>query len=173
MNKEFIPYEESLELRRLGFNELCICWHDSSCICWYNSKKELGVDILIGFGLSDVLFDQQKMESDDHCLAPTYSQAFRWFRENYDLHVQIRKENYFQQRKYEYYHFDISNGEESDITNQEDLLYKILDECSQDIPGNYLNDEMYSKLIFEKEFAFKTYEEAELACLRKLIELIK
>jgi predicted phosphohydrolase len=74
---------------------------------------------------------------------------------------------------HEYYHFDISKGEENDITKQEDLLYKILDECSQDIPGNHLNDEMYFKLIFEKEFAFKTYEEVEFACLRHLIKTVK
>jgi hypothetical protein len=48
-----------------------------------------------------------------------------------------------------------------------------MDECSQDIPGNYLNDEKFSNLIFEKGFAFKSYEETELACLIKLIEIVK
>jgi hypothetical protein len=116
----------------------------------------------------------KNFNEDDLCVStPTYSQAFRWFREKYDLHVQIRKENYFQERKYEYYHFDISKGEENDITNQEDLLDEIFNECSQDIPGNHLNDEMYSKLIFEKGFAFKTYEEAELACIKELIKIVK
>jgi hypothetical protein len=140
MNKEFIPYEESLELRRLGFNELCICWHDSSCICWYNSKKELGVDILIGFGLSDVLFDQEKMDSDDHCLAPTFSQAFRWFREKHNLRCQI---NYIGGLINESTWWDIS------------------------IIGHYNMDPK------EWEMKYQPYEEAELACLRKLIELIK
>ena len=132
MNKEFIPYEESLELRRLGFNELCICWHDSSCICWYNSKKELGVDILIGFGLSDVLFDQEKMDSDDHCLAPTFSQAFRWFREKHSLCIVI----------------------------------KPIDDKKLDLGYNLLKNGLIMN-------AHLTYEEAELACIRKLIELIK
>jgi hypothetical protein len=149
VQKEFIPYELALELKQLGFDE--------PCFGVYATKD--------GY--------VRKSAYDENGDAPTYSQAFRWFREKYDLHVQIRKENYFQQRKYEYYHFDISKGEENDITNQEDLLDEIFNECSQDIPGNHLNDEMYSKLIFEKEFAFKTYEEIELACLKKLIEIVK
>ena len=140
MNKEFIPYEESLELRRLGFNELCICWHDSSCICWYNSKKELGIDILIGWGLSDVLFDQEKMESDSHCLAPTFSQAFRWFREKHNL---IGGVQYIGGLKPETTWWDIY------------------------VVGHFNTN------ICEMSMEYQPYEEAELACLRKLIELIK
>jgi hypothetical protein len=155
IEKEFIPYELALELKQLQFDETCFGWfRNTEFTISFNDliRKERGEEIKI-------------------IAAPTYSQAFRWFREKYDLHVQIRKENYFQKRKYEYYHFDISKGEENDITNQEDLLDEIFNECSQDIPGNHLNDEMYSKLIFEKEFAFKTYEEIELVCLKKLIEI--
>ena len=159
MEKEFIPYAEALELKKLGFNESCFRWYDERFKDTlhqdkYNTNKDLFM-------------------TDLDCSAPLYQQAFRWFREKHDLHVQIRKENYFQRGKYEYYHYDISKGEETDITNQEDLLGEIFDECSQDIPGNYLNEEKYSKLIFEKEFAFKTYEEIELYCLKQLIEIIK
>ena len=100
------------------------------------------------------------------------SMALRWFRDNHDIHVQIRKENYFHESKYEYFHFDISKGEENDITQQSVLFDSILDECTQDIPGNHLNNEKYSKLIFEKRFAFKTYEEIELECLNKLIKIV-
>jgi hypothetical protein len=161
MNRDFTLYPEAFGLQQLGFDEPCFTYY----------KNDQLSDILELVKNSEMT--NVNNESDDYISAPTYSQAFRWFREKYDLHVQIRKENYFQQRKYEYYHFDISKGEENDITNQEDLLDEIFNECSQDIPGNHLNDEMYSKLIFEKEFAFKTYEEIELACLRKLIEIVK
>ena len=168
MNKEVIPYEESVALAQIGFVQSC--WHAYHDLTFPSKEDKHKLEIV--HNLTSYT-DSYAHKYVNPVLAPTFSQAFRWFRENYDLHVQIRKENYFQQRKYEYYHFDISKGEESDITNQEDLLYKILDECSQDIPGNYLNDEMYSKLIFQKEFAFKTYEEVELTCLRKLIEIVK
>ena len=153
-NKDFVLYPEALDLKQLGFDEPCLGYYLASTLFISNDNVYNSTDIPV-------------------IKAPLYSQAFRFFREKYDLHVQIRKENYFQERKYEYYHFDISKGEENDITKQEDLLYKILDECSQDISGNHLNDEMYFKLIFEKEFAFKTYEEVEFACLRHLIKTVK
>jgi hypothetical protein len=163
MNKDFTLYPEAFELKQLGFDEPCTTYI-------YTGDTGNNVNVPCAVLPSKA----ENFNEDGLCVStPTYSQAFRWFREKYDLHVQIRKENYFQQRKYEYYHFDISKGEENDITNQEDLLDEIFNECSQDIPGNHLNDEMYSKLIFEKEFAFKTYEEIELACLRKLIEIVK
>lgn len=154
MKKDWIPFELALELKQLGFDESCLGYYLASSLFISNDNVYNSTDIPV-------------------IKAPLYSQAFRFFREKYDLHVQIRKENYFQERKYEYYHFDINKGEENDITKQEDLLYKILDECCQDIPGNHLDHDMYSKLIIEKEFAFKTYEEAELRCLRHLIKIVK
>ena len=38
---------------------------------------------------------------------------------------------------------------------------------------NLYKKEIESKLIFEKGFAFKTYEEAELACIKELIKIVK
>ena len=96
------------------------------------------MDILIGFGLSDVLFDQEKMDSDDHCLAPTFSQAFRWFREKHNLRCQI---NYIGGLINETTWWDIS------------------------IIGHYNMDPK------EWEMKYQPYEEAELACLKKLIEI--
>jgi hypothetical protein len=155
MEKEFVTYEIALALKELGFDEPCFAWFISE-----------------GYGLEFGKVIQSDLIKDG-VVASTYSGAFRWFRKKYDLHVQIRKENYFTRSKYEYFHFDISEGEKNDITKQEYLYDDILDECSQDIPGNYLNDEKFSNLIFEKGFAFKSYEETELACLKKLIEIVK
>jgi len=154
MIKEFVPYKESIELKELGFDE--------PCITSYNESGKLFK-----------IWEDEQVIGITKCLAPTFSQAFRWFREKYDLHVQIRKENYFYKSKYEYFHYDISRGEENDITNQEELHSNIMDECRQNIPGNYLNDDKLAKLIFEKKFAFYTYEEIELECLKKLIEIVK
>ena len=161
MEKEFIPYTEALALKELGFDEPCFgIWmergdkHDVI----YVAKQE----------------DAWMAEQNEGILAPLYQQAFRWFREKYDLHVQIRKENYFYKSIHNnYFHFDISKGEQNDITGQEDLYSNLMDECEQDIPGNHLDNEKLNILIFERGFAFKTYEEAELACIKKLIEIVK
>ena len=71
MNKEFIPYEESLELKELGFNEPCFTWY------W----DDIGLYNGLEYG------NHNKRE---HVVsAPTYSQAFRFFREKYNLHRHI------------------------------------------------------------------------------------
>ena len=63
MEKEFIPYEQALALKELGFDE--------PCLGWFASDRTLVKEVT---------------EKTDFTLAPTYSQAFRFFREKYDLH---------------------------------------------------------------------------------------
>ena len=75
--------------------------------------------------------------------APLYQQAFRWFRKNYSLHADIGEESDWEENN-ESWSFDI-------------YKYKL---------GN--NDAMISNCE-----TFNTYEEAELECLIKLIEIVK
>ncbi len=70
-DKDFAPYPEALELKQLGFDEPCFAWHVS---------ETYGLEI--GGVIKDDLLN-------DAVLAPTYSQAFRWFREEYNLHSNI------------------------------------------------------------------------------------
>lgn len=69
MEKEFIPYEQALALKELGFDEPCF--------------DNYGV-----YGQLWQLRLNQQSNIEGACLAPTFSQAFRWFRENYNLHSQ-------------------------------------------------------------------------------------
>lgn len=101
MNKEFIPYEEALALKELGFDEECLGWFRDKLF----TLEEKG-DYFVLYGLE----------------APLYQQAFRWFREKYGLHHNISNDKF----------------------------------------GYYTN-----------EGKFDTYEQAELTCLRKLIEIVK
>ena len=69
MNKEFVEYKEALALKELGFDEPCLA------IIWEN---EYIVHI------TDTRPDENtKMK---WCETPLYQQAFRWFRENHDMH---------------------------------------------------------------------------------------
>ena len=70
MEKEFIPYEQALALKELGFDEKCGA-------CYY--KK---FDNEIGYHKVYRDFNFVSLTVS----APTFSQAFRWFREKYDLH---------------------------------------------------------------------------------------
>lgn len=111
LEKEFVPYPESLDMKELGFDEPCLQYWNCSSIT-DNKTKTLS------------LFKNENIYSVS---APLYQQAFRWFREKYILiYVIVKAESWF---------FTI-NG----CNTQE---------------------------------GFNTYEEAELACLRKLIELVK
>jgi hypothetical protein len=62
MNKEFIPYEQALELKELGFNENCFRGYMRQYDEWI---------------ITDTIYDGRY-----EILAPLYQQAFRWFREN-------------------------------------------------------------------------------------------
>ncbi len=62
---DFVPYELALELKQLGFHEPCLA-------SYYHAGRRLDICEYINHGEYTVL-------------APTYSQAFRWFRENYGL----------------------------------------------------------------------------------------
>lgn len=105
--------------------------------------------------------------------APTQSLLQRWLRETHNIHINIRYEEYVQQNiGYKFFHYDISNGVFTDVTENQELFGDLLEECSEEIPGNHLNDEEFSKLIFDRNFAFKTYEDALEHGLQEALKLI-
>ena len=78
MNKEFVTYEIASELKQLGFNEPCFGFYNGSKnknigLIWYEMPNSGQDTIPVG----DVL-------------APTFSQAFRWFEDNYSYFVDIK-----------------------------------------------------------------------------------
>ena len=119
MSKEFIPYEEALALKDLGFDE--------PCLAYYN-KGEL-------FSFTQICNEPLKghyIKMSNRLCAPLYQQAFRWFREKYNMDG---KPEYFLNNWYCYVINDMKGTDKS-------------------------------RRLFTE---FPSYEEAELACLRKLI----
>jgi hypothetical protein len=132
MEKEFVPYEESLALKELGFNE--------SCLGWYGVNSKTSKLTLYGFW--DVDVEEGGLiiypVEGSVCIAPLWHQAFRWFREKHGLdHCVFRK-----------------------------------DKDLGDFYGGYISR---GRGIIPKSFGsnYETYGEAELACLRKLIEIVE
>jgi hypothetical protein len=83
MDAEFLPYKESLALKELGFDE--------PCMCFYNNRKELKVYHNVDKDwdtLEHQLLGNSKITLPNTYSAPTFSQAFRWFREKYNLREQ-------------------------------------------------------------------------------------
>jgi hypothetical protein len=74
--KDFTLYPEALELKQLGFDEPCFAFYDES-LYFPNNENQYGT------------FCNQKLDAAS-CSAPTYSQAFRWFRDKYGLCIVIK-----------------------------------------------------------------------------------
>ena len=114
MNKEFVPYEQALALKELGFNE--------PCLGYYRIFSDGDIKLLVN--------SNSNMR---HLEAPLYQQAFKWFREKYKIISSTRT------------HLN------------EKFFYEIYVDAMNEITYNYYN----------------TYEEGELACLKKLIDIVK
>jgi hypothetical protein len=106
LEKEFIPYTEVLALKELGFDEPCFAY------------RAEGAEAMIKYTPNCVIS------------APTFSQAFRFFRKKYNCHhtIQLNKK--------------------------------------------YVGI-VYSSVVNFSIDEFDTYEEAELECIKKLIEIVK
>jgi hypothetical protein len=124
MVKDFIQYTEALELKQLGFDEPCFAFYDES-LYFPNNENQYGT------------FCNQKLDASS-CSAPTYSQAFRWFREKYKLKYCI--------------------------------IPLVCEQGFSDLYESRIHQEKHSISIIGN---YKIYEEAELACLRRLIKLVK
>ena len=84
MEKEFVSYEMALALKELGFDEPCFTYY------LFNTnilENELSIHLHYGWTCQET----KKLKST---LAPTFHQAFRFFREKYRLEGAIYRLNF-------------------------------------------------------------------------------
>ncbi len=123
MEIDYIPFEQALELKSLGFYEKCSKFFKSD-----GSQHSSPINYNYNFRTGDLVS------------SPLFSQVFRWFREKYkNLHGSIEQTNSYKDE------------------------YTVYIGMFGYIEGN-LKDEPK---------VFISYEEAELECLKKLIEIVK
>lgn len=100
MNKEFIPYEQALALKELGFNESC-----------FGSFKKDSLEI--SYANIDYCNNMKRT------LAPLYQQAFRWFREKYGIFSSIwcfeMDQKFFIEFGFGIHKFEVVNKEEAEL----------------------------------------------------------
>ena len=125
MNREFIPYEQALELKELGFDFPCLGYY-------HNTLGSDNAGLFIKETTTEI-YEMINLPEDVYTLAPLFQQAFRWFREKYGLVAWVEGK-----RVYRY-------CIESPIPTDGQLSLS----------------------------PFRTCQEAELACLKKLIEVVK
>ena len=108
IENEFIPYEQALQLKELGFDEPCICCYDIEekalfhCLV-NNVKNNTLIDCTIG------------LNPKEDIKAPTYSQVFRWFREKCKLRFSIIDDHSDNDKPYSFtteheYYYDTGSG---------------------------------------------------------------
>jgi hypothetical protein len=119
MEKEFIHYEQALALKELGFDEPCFGFYN-------NADGNVWIKHTIDESIKNIYIGDFE--------APTFSQAFRWFREKYKVYMQ---------------HDSVLTGHSQG--------HRFI-----------LKDSAYLSIVGTTWC--KTYEEAELECLKKLIE---
>ena len=97
MEKEFVPYDLALALKEFGFDE--------PCICCYDIEEKVLFHCLVNNVENNTLIDCNiGLNPKEDIKAPTFSQAFRFFREKYDLMFPINKDDIGQ------YYFSIPNS---------------------------------------------------------------
>jgi hypothetical protein len=117
-NKDFIPYQEALALKELGFDEPCFAFYLAGAIRYKEYKDSQN---------KNSAFYNNTVTS-----IPLYQQAFRWFREKHKLGAIVSQFGYA---------IENENGQVVHVMPEDDIT--------------------------------SYYEEAELACLEKLIEIVK
>jgi hypothetical protein len=76
IEKEFVPYELAVKLKKLRFDQPCLICYDKLEMIASHSKN---------------VFDYKNYNSSGYMVSrPTFSQAFRWFREKYGLCIVIK-----------------------------------------------------------------------------------
>ena len=124
MKKEFVKYEQALALKELGF--------DGPCFGFYTHNEKL-----CRYGSTNDSVDFQMCTHSEiyntYSLSPTFSQAFRWFRDK-GFGIEIYSKS-----------------------NDNEEWYYLTKKGTIDTPDKPYN----------------LYEEAESACLDKLIEICK
>jgi hypothetical protein len=120
--KDFTPHQESLALKELGFDEPCLgYWSD------WGTQEPFLLTCELGTEKQSCSIRRKNFL----CSAPTYSQAFRWFREKHNLHSYI-------EGAYPWFRYYINSDDDT-----------------------------------WEGFKHLKFEEAELECLIKLIEIVE
>jgi hypothetical protein len=154
MEKEIVPYELALRLKNLGFSELVNYFYSNGGILHprvlssgYEPMDFEPSDFCENFNTNVKYQVGNSYYFENVISAPTISQVFRWFRDKQDMCGYVRRGSKTMHEHLKKEGFAVRDYEWSIITTE----------------GVYLNCRGMEN----------TYEEAELACIEKLIEIVE
>jgi hypothetical protein len=146
MEKEFVNYNQALKLKELGFDEPCFGFYQLE----YGEIRPTMVDDDEQYRLTGYRTCKNSEIPKHYTSAPTFSQCFRWFREKYQIFPEVLTDCTTEPKFV--FTYNKFFGNPKDLTEQE--------------WGWENNIGQYSEL-------YRSYEEAELECLKKLIEIVE
>jgi hypothetical protein len=144
MNKEFVTYEQALALKELGFDEKSLAY-------WFNETPLNPEGQCLVYYQKP--YDNTKITNGvirEYSWAPLYQQVFRWFREKHGLYIHFVPEFYMTGINF----------------NWQILWYLPKEKWTEYVVSN-------GTMLFGDNGEYPTQEDAENACLDKLIEIIK
>jgi hypothetical protein len=146
MEKEFVPYDRALRLKAIRFDEPCFGFYQKESA----EIRPIMVDDNEQYLLTGYRTCKNSEIPEHYISAPTFSQVFRWFREKYQIFPEVLTDCTTEPKFV--YTYNTFYGNPKDLTEQE--------------WGWENNIGQYSEL-------YRSYEEAELTCLTKLIEIVE
>jgi len=152
MKDLFVTYEQAVQLKELGFDEPCITYY-------YEDSKTIRTGLSIHINNGWTYSGTKRLETT---LAPLKQQVFEWFREKYKLVHEISWSKYKGGLNFDYDIFSLVLPTDDELGDENDM-------------ASDKSMEKYDSLV-NKDFRWHecdTYEEAENACIDKLIELVK
>lgn len=144
MKNLFLPYQQSVELKELGFDEKCLAY-------WFNETPENPEGQCIVY--YEKPYDNQKIINGvirEYCWSPLYQQALNFFIDEFGLYTEILVDKTTEPK----WCFTISKF----IGNPKDLTEK--EWGWEEVPS-------------EEWFLYRTKEEAQVALIDRLIKLAK
>ncbi len=124
MEKDFISYQLALRMKALQFDYDCFAFYQIE----YHEDRPIMVDDDAQYRVSGLRTCKNSEIPEHYVSAPLYQQAFRWFRDKYNVHIRIEK---YDETKW------------------------------------WANWGSWTSEVYD------SYEETELACLEKLIEIVE
>jgi hypothetical protein len=146
MEKELVPYDRALRLKAIRFDEPCFGFYQKESA----EIRPIMVDDNEQYLLTGYRTCKNSEIPEHYISAPTFSQVFRWFREKYQIFPEVLTDCTTEPKFV--YTYNTFYGNPKDLTEQE--------------WGWENNIGQYSEL-------YRSYEEAELTCLTKLIEIVE
>lgn len=150
MEKEFITYTQSLALKELGFDEPCFAYYSINNI--EESKLFFDIDPDDGelTSLNQNQFYHNNLSEVGRISAPLKQQAFEWFIDKHGLHIHMCPEFYKDGINY---------------------CWQILWYLPKD---KWTDSNVHGGTMFYGDnHEYPTKEEAENACIDKMIEIVK